>query len=548
MNGKISRRDFLKTTAVSAVGIAAMGALGACGNSTAAPTETVSPETSAPVAEWDYEADIVIVGAGTGLLGAMIATDNDASVVVLEKSGILGGTSIMSGGYFWVPGNSTFTDDSDEEILEYVRGADAFDLTTDEMRMDYIKNARKMAEYVDGRWGYVLVSSAELPIASAASDYYNLDYAQFGGERSLIFVDAETKTYGGAAGYFSGMIVPTLKEREATLLTDTSATALIQDETGRVIGVRAATADGEIRVKGGKGVVLSCGSFDHNEAMRKAYLKFPLVGSYAVSTNTGDGIRMGQKIGADLGCMNATLGGNGYLVNPGDFSFNAGNVYDFYNYRGLPHTMMVNSKGKRFVNESCAYPLMIDMFSNYDATASKLANLPAYLIFDKRVVETCGYWPGYGADQPEWVLSFETLEDLAEHYGINAENLVAEVEKFNGFVDAGADEDFHRGEFGFEQRVISQVFGDIPVLGKIEPPYYVCETGPSSLGTKGGLKVNTDAQVIDVDGNVIEGLYSAGTCAAAILGNCYGGGGGGLGPGFYQNFRAVNHILDLNLV
>src|SRR5690606_32227624 len=105
----------------------------------------------------------------------------------------------------------------------------------------------------------------------------------------------------------------------------------------------------------------------------------------------------------------------------------------------------------------------------------------------------------------------DTLEELAEVIGVPAANLVATVERFNAMAAAGADTDFGRGDEAYD-RAFSQ--GESPLVPIDRPPFHAAAFGLSDLGTKGGLRTDTGARVLDGDGTAIPGLYAAGNTMA----------------------------------
>jgi succinate dehydrogenase/fumarate reductase flavoprotein subunit len=137
---------------------------------------------------------------------------------------------------------------------------------------------------------------------------------------------------------------------------------------------------------------------------------------------------------------------------------------------------------------------------------------------------------------------------LAQHLGLPEGALESTVERWNANVATGVDPEFHRGESAHDRW-----WGDPYQKGKVEgtlgpltdPPFYAMELSIGTIGTKGGPKVNANAQVIDLDGNVISGLYAVGN-ASSPLGNAYGGPGGTLGPGMSFGWLAGRHAARVS--
>lgn len=536
MGRNMARRDFVKGGCAAAA-VAMAGAAGAAKAS----------EAGGQI--WDDEADVVIAGSGTGLFAALLAGFSGASSIVLEKTDIVGGTTVTSGGWWWIPANRWMEADglgkdwTEDEAIEFLKEADISHGSSDEAKEDYVRTFHRIAEYLEDTMGYPLM------VGHAYGEYDKVPGAK-GEGHSIVFKNTETGERMRASEYIPELLVPAIENSGGKIMTGAKVTALVREADGRVCGVEAQTADGTIRVHAAKGVVLACGGFDHNEAMRNAYLRGPVYGSMASTGCTGDGIVLGQLAGAGLANMQNTLGGNVFLDEyvPGDYSFDHSMGYDFASYRANFGTMIVNKHGRRFMDESVPYSNFPDAAYNYDTSDHSWTNIPGYLIFSQQHVDLYG-WPAGAEEKPEWVGQFDDLDELAQTYGINAENLKAEVSRYNGFCETGEDLDFTRGTNPWSQTMVpADVEGAAnKCLGPVEAPFYVAMIAPASLGTKGGLTVDTDARVLDAVGTPIDGLYAAGTNAAGPLGWTYGGGGGGVGPGFYQSFKAVNHMLGLNL-
>lgn len=535
MSKSISRRSFLKGLAGTGISLGLASAIPA-----------ISYADSKDLS-WDDEAEVIVVGSGTGLFAARFAVSLGHSAIVLEKNSIIGGTTLTSGGQLWVPCNRWAKEElggdwTEEEAFSYLKGGDLYNGTTDEKRWDYIHNMHKIAEYLEDELNYPLM------LMRGFGEYDKLPEAK-GEGHSIGFAYRDTGERMRPTALIPEYLVPEIEQAGGKVLADHPAKNLIQDDEGKVIGVRVVMKDGSEKFfHATEAVILAAGGFDHNEDMCKKFLRGPLFGTRVSSGNTGDGIRLGMGVGADIGNMQNTLGGNVYLdeyVPDTFFDHNMG--YDFGTQRARPYTMIVNKHGRRFMDESVPYSNFPDAVYNFDTSDHSFTNIPAHLIFSDQYVELFG-WPNNSETMPEWVHKFETLEELAEFYGINAENLVEEVERFNGFAETGVDKDFTRGTNPWSSGQVQDIEGLAnKCLGKIEGPYYCCLIGPASLGTKGGLVTNLDAQVINVFGEIIEGLYAIGTNASAVLGWTYGGGGGGVGPGVYGSFKAINHIYELHL-
>jgi succinate dehydrogenase/fumarate reductase flavoprotein subunit len=543
----LTRRGFLRGAALTGGALAA-GGLFACAPSSPGSASPGGASAPGDIA-WDHEVDLVVAGSGTAVLAALVADHAGSSVMLLEKGAFLGGTTLLSGCVCWVPGNYVMAglgygpDVSDEEVLAYLKRADVSDGGTDELRMDYIKNAREVFRWMKESLGM------EQGIFPATCDYYDVPGAM-GLGRSLGFVDSVVDERNvGMDEPFAEVFLSRVEEAGIEALLNTEVTAVIQDETGRTIGVKALQGGKEIYVKGNKGVLLGCGGFEHNEEMRKQYLYGPLEGMASPSTNTGDAHKMGMRVGADLGNMSSIWGNPFYIIGD-DPAQNP--LADYGMYAGLPGAVYVNSKGKRFCNEAAGYDVVVNPMYNYSTKTYSFENIPAWMIFDANHVEHYS-WPTFAEEKPEWVAEFASLEELAQACSIDPEGLLEEISHFNALCADGVDADFGRGAW-LHDSIQTESFEPRPDLANCcleaisTAPFYAVRIGPGAFGTNGGLKVSADAQVLDTFGKPIEGLYACGNSTSSIVGSIYPGPGGTVGPGFYQAFKAANHSLGLGLL
>jgi succinate dehydrogenase/fumarate reductase flavoprotein subunit len=341
---ELDRRSFLKgLTATGA--IAAAGVLAACSQGGTADASPGPGERTAEQTVWDQEFDFVVVGSGTGCFGALGATEGGGSTVILEKSQIFGGTTLVSGVGLWIPNNHLeeefgYGADSDEDSLTYLKNIDAFHGSSDELKEDYVKNAKIFYKWQEEAWGFTLAYQLMV------GDYYNVPGAKSLG-RCMGFGEPDRTLISGRT-FYESYLVPKLEERSIPMLTDTTVTRLIQDANGVVVGVEAVTGGSVQNIKGNKGVLLACGGFEWNKQMRDAFLKGPIFGSNSPSTNTGDGILMGMSVGADLANMGSNWGLPCFIT---DDSGNLSTTIDWAPYRGRPHALIVNSSGRRFGDE-----------------------------------------------------------------------------------------------------------------------------------------------------------------------------------------------------
>jgi len=351
----------------------------------------------------------------------------------------------------------------------------------------------------------------------------------------------------GSAGV--GRLLWSVQDRKIPLWRETALVDLIQDDSGRVIGVETSRDGKPFLIKAQRGVILACGGFEHNDAMRDEYLPKPSSSKYSAGcgTNTGDGIQAAITLGAKVDKMN-----HGWWVTswnvPGEKRPRLSVIE-----KSLPGTITVNRAGKRFANESENYILFQkDLFKTH---TEESPNDPAWMIFDRIHREenivgpliTYKKRPDHALPPryltPEFLTMADTIEELAEKTGIDAKGLARTIHDFNGYAETGKDPDFHRGDSAYDRYYGKDKGQANPCLGPIEkPPFYAIRSNPGDFGTGGGMVINTNAEVLSAEtGKPIPGLYATGNCTAAIL-PTYPGPGSTLGPAMTFGYLAGKHI------
>ena len=536
--------------------------------------------------KWDLEVDVVVIGSGAaGLTAAIAAHSGGAKVAILEKAATVGGATAVSGGVVWVPCNHHMSEvgiaDSRDEALAYTKrltdGRSSDDLVT-----TFIDAAPQMLRFVEEQTSLKFTALAKYP------DYHpefpggkpggrSLDAGLFDANelgdwkkklrRSPVFgMTAMSVTEATEWGVFSkplslpfkllgeryakglvcyggaltGKLLKAVLDRGIQPILETGAKELVVDE-GRVAGVRATKANADYFVRAKKGVVLASGGFEWNKKLAAQFLGGPLTHPNSPPCNEGDGLVMAMSVGADLGnmteawwCPSLVIPGEEYdgaQLNRGDFAT-----------RSLPHTIIVNRRGQRFVNEAQNYNDLMKPFFAFEPHSYERANLPAFIVFDSQYLAKYAlmtYMPG--RPPPDWIPKADSLEALATKIGVDARGLAATVQRFNGFAREGKDLDFHRGESLYDR-----FYGDPdaanPNLGTIEKgPFHALEVHPGAIGTKGGARVNGDAQVIGASGAPIAGLYAAGNVMAGVTGAGYPGAGSTIGAAMTFGFLAGRH-------
>jgi 3-oxosteroid 1-dehydrogenase len=322
---------------------------------------------------------------------------------------------------------------------------------------------------------------------------------------------------------------------------------------GRVVGVGLSSSRTPAYLRA-HAVVLAAGGFEQNQAMRDRCMRVPTEAKWSLTppgANTGDAIRAGEAIGAATEFMDCAWWAPSMQLPSRDVP-NVDVTHPMFFDHRHPHSVCVNRLGSRFVNESCSYDRFgIAMLDDHRRTG---ANVPCWMIFDAtyRAKYACGgIMPSPVTPDrkipPDWWDNYlyraDSIEALAEKLGLESGRLARVIGEMNGYAAAGVDLEYGRGG-----EVYDRYFGDArvspnPCLGPIdEPPYYAIRIDLGDLGTKGGLKADEHARVLDRQGDPIPGLYAAGNSSASVFGNCYPGSGGTLGPALTFAFIAANNI------
>jgi 3-oxosteroid 1-dehydrogenase len=286
-----------------------------------------------------------------------------------------------------------------------------------------------------------------------------------------------------------------------------------------VTGIEVARDGETVIIEAPKGIILASGGFEWNLEMMAEHFPGPVEWTASPSTNTGDGQRMAADAGAQLDRMDqALIMGTTPVTYDGQIQGQP--AADYF----LPHSMIVNRRGKRFVNEK---QMNVGLaFAERDPETGTPMHLPAWRIYDEQFASKYSHaLPSKSIEGNHFCAG--SLEELAALIDIDPEGLVETAGRFSGFARTGVDEDFGRGTNAWDRnRGGDPAHAPNPVLGTIEKaPFYAMPFKASFLGTKGGPRTNEKAQVLREDGSAIAGLYAAGN----VMANCFGSKGVGAG-------------------
>ena len=540
------------------------------------------------------------------MTAALAAAKKGLSVVLVEKAPHYGGSTARSGGGVWIPNNSVLQRDGvldtpeaartylksivgdvvpAERIDTYVdRGPEVLDfvLANSPLQLEWVKDyADYYPEAPGGRLGGRSVepkpfdlrqlgseaeklepgyAKAPANMVVMQSDYRWLNLLQrptTKGIRRSIKVSARMfaakargKNIVGMGRALIAALRKGLLDAGVPVWLETPMTGLVTEGSGneeRVVGITVTRNGEEMTLRARLGVVMGSGGFEHNQEMRDKYQRQPIPTDWTVgaAANTGEGIEAMEKVGAELAFMEDAWWGPTIMLPRGPWFALA--------ERSLPCSFMVNPRGERFMNESLPYvEAGHKMYGGeYGQGEGPAENLPAWIIFDQEYKNRY-LFAGLQAKQPlpkKWLASenfhkADTLAELAELIGVPADALERTAERFNGFAEKGRDEDFHRGESGYDHYYGDPTNKPNPSLGPVrKAPFYAAKMVPGDLGTKGGANTDVHGRVLREDGSVIEGLYAAGNASSPVMGHTYAGPGATIGPAMVFGYLAVEHML-----
>lgn len=467
---------------------------------------------------FDEVYDVVIAGSGgAGLSAGVEAARGGLKTVVFEKAGIPGGTTNASGGVIQAAGTTY-----QKELTSFKEDSPK-------------KHAQLWVKAGEGRVDEALVWD----LASAAPG--NIDWlVELGLEFDKVYGHAripyvadnlhadrihqyKNGGQGGEGTLLTLALLNDFEKHSGIIEYDAPVVALILDKvTHAVIGAVVEKDGKEIKVKAERGVVLATASIDHNPALAKELNEqhfYDISNSTLLSTpyDTGDGIILGMGIGGAITGMGGAI----------DFCGRTGNATN--NQLPTIPMVIVNAIGKRFVREDATYAYQFRAI--FQETKKHAA--PTYMIFgETSIAEPGSAWTveSLKADVASGlVIKADTLEALAEKIAVPGTILKETLEQWNRFATNNEDAEF----------------GRLEGLKEISGPYYAMLNKATNLGSLGGLRINTDSQVIDQFGQPIRGLYAAGLNAGGWVASYYPGSGTAIAGIIHQGRKAGQHLVNV---
>lgn len=424
--------------------------------------ELMKAIAQSPVKDEVLTTDVVIAGAGAaGLSAAVEAASQGANVIVVEKQGMTGGSTVRSGGKLYAAGTelqkSQGIEDSAEAMANFynLKAKDKADKEKVKIVSEKSADNFNWLSNIGVKWSYV----EELHPTLTTWRVHNVE----GG--------------GGMTDGHGGQITVPLEKKARELgvqfMFETPATDLLTDSEDNVVGLKAIQKNGSIITINAKSTIIATGGFDHNkELMAKYSPQVTPVHSSVPDGNVGDGLLMGEAIGAKV-------------YSTGAFNL----LYiDFMTGASYDSGLWVNEKAERFVDEFNYCYTISDALFNCSSNS-------AYLIVGEKSIT-----PSIQAGiERGLVPGAKTAEELAEILDIDASNLKKTVERYNELCSKGNDEDFGKPT----EHMIS-IDGEM---------IYGIKMNPVATGTFTGLVTDTNGRVLKDDNTVISGLYAAGEVA-----------------------------------
>ena len=430
-----------------------------------------TPAQKAAAEDQVYDVDVVVVGAGAaGLSAAITAQEAGANVLLLEKGGITGGSTVRSGGKILAAGTpwqekQGYTDNADM-MYEYLMSFDRDDIMSEELVRAFCDASAENLQWLEDRG--VMVQDVEY-IHSSITPWRVHNTMGGGGQTS------------GHGGQFTAPLTNLYADKGGKTLYNCCAEELITNEAGAVVGVKATMADGSKVTVNAKGVILCTGGYAQNPEMLAKYSDFLTYTPYGSvpMTNTGDGLTMAVAVGAK--------------------NFDAPGLqlvyvsYDCYCGINEESGLIVSEDGLRVVDEYT--------YQSHVATAlADAKSTYGFYIAAKKDGMAVEPYP-----MIQWGVTMEhvphaaTIGELAGMIGVDAAALEATVARYNELCAKGVDEDF-----GKPAKYLIPVEGD---------EYYAFRMTPGTSVTFGGLEIDVDGHVLDTENKPIAGLYAAGEVA-----------------------------------
>lgn len=532
------------------------------------------------------------------MAAALAAHELGLSVLIIEKSSCVGGSTARSGGALWLPAGPVLQEaganDTGERAARYLESVVAGSappqrsagfLThlsatvemlarTTPLRLfwardysDYHPEApggsaagrtcecRPLNTSILGEYRARLrpgVMEAAVPIPTTGADYRWMNLMARVPRKGIPTI-AKRLAQGvagllvgrhyaaGGQGLTAGLLAGVLRAG-IPVWTDTTLLRLAGD-SDRVSGAIVDHAGRELTITARRGVVLATGGFDHSMDMRWKFQSESLGAnlSLGAESNTGDGIRAAQELGADIDLMDQAWWFPAIAPLPGK------TPVVMLAERSLPGCLIVDQDGHRFVNESTDYMSFGQRLLELERAGTPVETM--WIIFDQQYRNSYVFgaelFPRMRIPQAWYdagiAVRAESLAELGPQINVPVAEFTATMTRFNDNASAGEDLDFSRGRSAYDRYYGDPTVTPNPNLRPlVKDPFYAVKMVLSDLGTCGGLKADERARVLREDGGVIAGLYAIGNTAANAFGTTYPGAGATIAQGLVYGYIAAH--------
>ncbi len=470
-------------------------------------------------ASWHHTADVVVVGFGSaGAVAAATAYDEGAAVLILEKQTANNhiSTSSMSGGAFICINDVPAAIKYMEHLSRVEEGLHWTDKEIINVWAEYVFQNKQWVERLGGK----------------------VKLRQKGGEHNVPGSESiEVYNFAGRGHGLMKFLKHQVAIRDVQVMYDTAADKLLTDARGEVIGVRVLSKGEHSNIKASRAVIMAPGGFEFDEKMKLNYLKVHPTYFAGSPANTGDGIRMVQEVGASLWHMNCCSAS--WVLKFPEFPIALGP--DFRGSRSFTKWVhdaeaastcgyiIVDKYGRRYTNEEFKRHTVYYELALYDSQSLEYPRIPSYWIFDRKRFEAgplplMFYGPmlyrlyKWSRDNREeiekgWIVQGDNIEQLGYKLKMEPGVLKKTCENYNMYCEQKEDPEFLRPP----QHLV-------PLS---DPPFFGVKIWPGSANTQGGPRRNCKAQVLNVSGEPIPGLYAAGEFGS-VYGMLYPATGGNL--------------------
>jgi 3-oxosteroid 1-dehydrogenase len=551
----------------------------------------------------DTMVDLLVVGSGTGMAAALAAHECGLTVLIVEKSSYVGGSTARSGGALWLPASPILQEEGAADTVEhaesylqsvvagtapaersaaYLRNVTAavhLLRRTTPIRLSWAKDysdyhpeepggtaagrtceCRPLDSAILGEYRTRLrpgVMEVNIPMPTTTADYRWMNLVTRVPRRGIPTIAKRLgQGVGGlllgrryvaggqalAAGLFAGVV-----RAGIPIWTGTELHRLTTDGT-RVTGAIVRHDGREVTVAARRGVVLAAGGFDHAMAMRHKFQSESLGEhmSLGAETNTGDAIHAAQDLGAATDLMDQAWWFPAVAALP------QGAPSVLLAERSLPGSLIVDHNGTRFINEATDYMSFGQHLLERERSGNPVEKM--WIVFDQKYRNSYVFGGGLYPRMPipkSWYEAgiahrSDDLVALAGKMGVPGTGFTATMTRFNQMSRAGHDADFHRGNSAYDRYYGDPTIGPNPTLRALDnAPFYAVKMVLSDLGTCGGLRADDHARVLREDGSIIAGMYAIGNTAANAFGTTYPGAGATIAQGLVYGYIAARDAAGL---